>query len=382
MSRKAGHDIIGALRKWRYAMKKRIFTFSMFLCVLLASLAGRMQHVGAKNPEEKTVYVAFGDSIAAGYGLDGYSEGQTHAPAESYQTLTGKFLKTNALNYAVSGDNSSDCMRLLESGKADDDLKNADIISLSIGSNDLLKPFIQIVKKNFNTSLIANLKDNATLHAQAAAFAEKFASILAILHEKAPAAKIYVTNVYNPFRFLPVLGGLAETYIQEINETFSADAPDYVLVDVYTPFSKKELVNAHFNIRNPSDFNPDPHPSVEGHRAIADAFIRALKKTHAPKAAVLGSVSSDSVRRLTVSADIPADADGYQVRYASSKNGAYRTLATSEKKTYRTNSKKLKPGKTYYIKVRSRRTVKGVTYYGKESAAKAVKIRASVNHML
>lgn len=392
-------------------MKKRIYSLLLLLCLLIASISAIPQALYAKGTAKTTKYAAFGDSIAAGYGLTGYSDGQTAAPADSYQALLAEFLHTQSCNYAVSGNNSDDCINLLNSGKADADLAEADIITISIGSNDLLLPFIQIVKDHFHISpqdttlplgggqtlndltlpqvgitammeylkhtesLLAELSDNATLHAQAAAFKGKFKTILSLLHEKAPTAEIYATNVYNPFAFLPMIGELSEIYIKEINQAFSADASDYTLVDVYTPFHEKELTNVHFDVSQPTTICLDPHPSVSGHAAIGDLMVAALKEAHTPKAAALNSLSSSSKKKLTVTVKLPADANGYEVQYAASKNGSYQLLGNATAKTFQTNSKKLKAGKTYYVKVCSYREIKGVTYYGNDSNVKKIKIK-------
>lgn len=392
-------------------MKKRICSIFMLLCLLTVSLSTGLQTVHAKGTEETTVYAAFGDSIAAGYGLDGYSDDQTAVPADSYQALAAEFLHTQSRNYAVTGDNSDDCIQLLNSGKADEDLAKADIITISIGSNDLLLPFIQIVADYFQIDpatldpaliqeqmkngftmpqldlsqmaeyykqaeeLMNQLSDHDTLHAQAAAFKDKFQTILSILHEKAPKAEIYATNVYNPFAFLPKIGELADIYIQEINQAFSADAPDYTLVDVYTPFHEQELTNVHIDLKQPASFHLDPHPSVQGHAVIGKLITAALQNAHAPKPAVLRSLSSGSKKKLTVKIKLPADADSCQILYSTSKNGTYKALKNTNKTTFQTNSSKLKSGKTYYIKIQSCRTIKGVAYYGKDSNIKKITMK-------
>lgn len=391
--------------------KKRTFSFLMLLCLTAVFLCNSPRNASAQKNPDKTVYAAFGDSIAAGYGLDGYSSDQTTAPGGSYQTLLADFLHTQSCNYAVSGNDSSDCISLLESGSADADLKNADIITLSIGSNDLLLPFIQIVMDYFQIEpgsldpaaieeqlkngftfpqpdmsemmeyyqqleqLLAILSDNEVLNAQAAAFPEKLETILSMLHKKAPGADIYVTNIYNPFSSIPRIGDLAEIYISKINQAFTADSPDYTLIDVHTPFQQEELTNVQIDLSSLSGMIPDPHPSKKGHKVIGNLLITAVKQKNAPKAAAITSISSSSKKKLSIKAKLPAGADGYQIRYASSKNGTYQTLASSSGKTYQTNSGRLKSGKTYYVKLRSFRSVKGVTYYGKNSAVKKVTVK-------
>lgn len=400
---------------------KKICTIFMLLCLLTASLSTSLQTLYAEKNSSQTSYAAFGDSIAAGYGLDGYSDDQATVPADSYQALVAAFLQTQSSNYAVTGNNSDDCIALLRSGKADKSLAQADIITLSIGSNDLLLPFIQILMEFFQANpeiidsafidpslmepslieeqlkngfqipqidvtkiaeyykkaeeLLALLSDNDTLHTHAAAFEEKFQTIVSILKEKAPNAEIYATNVYNPFAFVPKIGKLADRYIQEINKAFSADASSYTLIDVYTPFHEQQLTNIHIDLKQSDRVHLDPHPSVQGHAKIAELVVNACRQAHAPKAAVLNSLSSGSKYKLTVKAKLPADADGYQVLYAANKNGSYKQLGTADKKTFQTNAKKLKAKKTYYIKTRSYKVIKGVTYYGADSNIKKITIK-------
>lgn len=405
--------------------KQTLLHALLLLCLLAASLSESLIGVSAEasdNKAAKNVYAAFGDSIAAGYGLPGYAAAQ-EAPADSYQALTADFLQTESYNYAVTGDNSDDCIQILNSGEADEILADADAVTLSIGSNDLLLPFIDIVMEHFSIgdtapsasgeetpqeaekrkeieeqlkngfslpqltpsqiadyyrqaeALLGELADNATLHAQAAGFAQKFQDILSLLTEKAPNAKIYVTNIYNPFAFLPKIGEMADVYIHEINEAFSEDAPDYTLIDVYTPFQQQELTNVKIDLAQPNGIHLDPHPSKEGHKVISNLIIAAIKQDHAPKAASIRALSSSTKQKLTLKASLPANADGYQILYAASKNGTYKRLATADKKTFQSNAKKLKSGKAYYFKLRSFQTVKGVTYYGKDSAAKKLAVK-------
>ncbi len=405
--------------------KQKICSVILLVCLLAVSFTTNLTAVSAKgnsHAAEKTVYTAFGDSIAAGYALPGYQPGQ-EAPDGSYQAIVAGFLQTQSCNYAVTGDNSDDCLAILTSNEADECLSDADIITLSIGSNDLLLPFIDILMQHFHPgdaqpgtsaeetpeeaerrkeieeqlkngfslpqldlsqmadyyrqaeALLGELSDHATLHAQAAAFAQKFQTILAVLHEKAPNAEIYVTNVYNPFAFLPKIGELADIYIQEINQAFSKDAPDYTLIDVYTLFQQQALSNVRIDLTEPNGIHLDPHPSKQGHQAIADLMTAALKQAHAPKAAAIRTLSSSSKKKLTVKASLPANADGYEVFYASSKDGAYKRLGTSFRKNYQSNAAKLKKGKTYYVKIQSLQSIKGVTYYGKDSKVKKIVIK-------
>ena len=67
---------------------------------------------------------------------------------------------------------------------------------------------------------------------------------------------------------------------------------------------------------------------------------------------------------------------GFQVYYATAKDGTYKKLATTEKNVikYTHTFKASEVGKTYYFKVRAYRIVDGKTYYGSYSDVKSAKI--------
>ncbi len=386
-------------------MRKKFKQLLFILCMVIAITMSYtiFTHAGSN----KTGYVAFGDSIAAGYGLEGYTADQDNPPADSYQAIISNFLKTSPANYAVTGDDSTDCINILESGNADNMLSDAGIITLSIGSNDLLKPFTGIVKEtlgitediesldpsqiekyysNLDASsileitAIANklsneLKDNAILHEKAQAFSGNFNKIIDIINQKAPDASIYVTNIYNPYKDVMVLGDIAETYIKEINTAFSQDSENYTLIDLYTLFKNENLSNVKFNISDLSSINLDPHPSKEGHKRIAETIISAIEKKYAPAAASISQLKSTAKNTITIKLTCKTDKSGYEIKFDTSKNGKWNTLENTSKNTAKIKSSKLKAGKTYYIKARSFNEINGVKYYSQYSKVNKIQIK-------
>ncbi len=206
----------------------------------------------------QTKYVAFGDSIAAGYALDEYkindmttiqgSDGDRFpTPADAFVNKVGETFKeqgeTVLDNQAVSGWTSTQLLEMLQSGAYDATLKDADVLTVTIGSNDLLGPFMEIVadaiRQEFGdegaeeaattaendmfrihipmiiqskiedviTSIgkvTANLNDaladNAVLNQACVDFKETVQpAILEELSARAPEAEIYWTTLYNPF---------------------------------------------------------------------------------------------------------------------------------------------------------------------------------------
>lgn len=300
----------------------------------------RVKYVGLK-----TKYVAFGDSIAAGFALDGFNGDAYPAPEGAFVSLVTEAMNTNGIpgagpalldNQAVSGWTSQQLLYQLNRGDYDAALKDADVVSITIGSNDLLGPFMNIVAQTFKESgivdilekedritirdiknvieripqvidtLNTNLADNATLNAACETFKNtNMPAILTKVKELAPAdADVYWTTLYNPFseqvfdleelfpnlaNSLPEnattsidLGTLGAKYIEKMNEAFAANQNGYHRVDLYDSFNNSGLVNVKFE-RGGEENNPtlvlnfDPHPNAAGHEMIAEKLIAAIE---------------------------------------------------------------------------------------------------------
>lgn len=286
-------------------------------------------------------YVALGDSISTGYGLSEYTCGIT--PENSYVNL----IKLNLSNYnsgesvnlnnlSVDGLSSTELLESLKTtSKYEATLNQCDIVTLSIGSNDIFEPFLSIVAESFDidifndenitgniqsaitnrfntnpalliytlVTLNSTLTKNETLNTACSEFSTNFAEIIDIIKEQAPDAKIYVTNAYNPYygvKFInPItnstildLSTIVDGYINKINTAFSFTTPYYSLIDVNSAFkhsasSKTSLVNVSFaSLSKLSTINFDPHPNAKGHEKISNLISSAYKSkldTKSPK---------------------------------------------------------------------------------------------------
>lgn len=253
-------------------------------------------------------YVAFGDSIAAGYALDDVNDG--------YVNLVTKSLNTTSENYAVSGMNSTEFLELLETNKYETQIKEADLITVSIGSNDLLGRMQEIacdafgINKDEVVDIIPELKEafanasatekltmiqkfytslttqeTTTMFQQAiSGYEQNWKNIVQTLKELNSSAKIIATEFYNPFYgvTIPLVGGdetinfsdYAETYISQMNQILNSNTTDYVVAKIHDKFDTKGLTNVNISL---TDFNIDPHPNVEGHKVIADTIIDLLQ---------------------------------------------------------------------------------------------------------
>ena len=258
-------------------MKWLLRISGLVLCLVIGWARAPILKISSGDREGRHIrYVALGDSIAYGYGLrnrekDGYV-GRINQYLEScYDSVFCSNLGTNGLE-------SKDLLeRLTDENnswyrKYRATLQGADIITLSVGSNDLL----HLLK--LDGDVYQYLKNGSTKFRQACEdFGQTFPQIIEALHEIAPKAEIYVDNVYNPCKGLSQFRSVyeaADYYISLLNHAFSGQK-GFTLVDVKIIFdnSEEKLLNVTLN-----GGKVDPHPNADGHRCIADAVIQEIKK--------------------------------------------------------------------------------------------------------
>lgn len=272
-----------------------------------------------------------GDSIPAGVGLDGYAVGVT--PPDSYPALLeAKYKEENkdvcnakSVNLANSGDTSQQLWQKVGTSSFDNSMLASDVIVISIGGNDIMKPILEFVYtdlkittqddfKKFDTKTLMQpetmQKINAVLDTvtkNVETFAETLPKIISSLKEKVPKATIIVQTVYNPLDSNPsfsMLSGLVGAKISALNNVITSNAKaadgkdSYIVCDVATAFAGKS--SQYTNI---DKF--DIHPNVEGHKKISelvDQIVKQKKYTHEEIRAVVNSTADSSSKASKMSA--------------------------------------------------------------------------------
>lgn len=242
--------------------------------------------------------LSIGDSIIEGYMLDNYEE--------SFDNLFADTLNLDLTEYSEMGNNSTDILNLLYTKELDEDIKNADMIVLSVGSNDLLdivfeielpgieidfynNAAIDITDSNFNigTALIGlndfftsqeliSKMDDAYIK-----FKNNWQEIIAYIKEINPDVKLIVNNLYNPFFNInvPLLdidfstaSQLVDEYILKMNEVIENNSNgNYIVIDVYHILRNNKLLNLDL-LR----FELDPHPNQKGQKKIYEEYLKQL----------------------------------------------------------------------------------------------------------
>ena len=241
---------------------------------------------------EGQLLVALGDSIGTGYLLE-------NAENESYVNKLSKALSMQKENYAVNGRTSDELLDSLLEGKDNEKIKEASVITVSIGGNDIMLPLIGMVEsflpegKSIDTAsfdelsnagerLISGEKDSeikSQLSARVKIFNEKFPRIIDEIKKINPKAQIVVQTIYNPFNnalFLDHPYELLNPYLLEINNQILGlkDKENYMVADIY---KDTEEISA-FQIVNLENY--DIHPNKKGHNIMFLANYKLLTDSY------------------------------------------------------------------------------------------------------
>lgn len=249
------------------AFKKLI----LFVCAVVFVISSTIFPVSGA---EKTGYVAFGDSIAAGFGLD--------SPSEAYPSILAEALGFKLSNLAQNGQTSEELKARIAglSKKEKDMVSEAQLITISIGGNDLIgeknrkvvlsEALLSVLSGDYTmsdemTEIYQTLKDNLV-------------ASISMLRELNPDAVILLQTLYNPYlggeyTYLGYnIGDRLDYYVQKINETYEdarQESDQFFIVDVAKQMNG---VPEYFYIT--FDF----HPTAAGHEAIAEILAQAYQE--------------------------------------------------------------------------------------------------------
>ena len=218
-------------------------------------------------PTQKLNYIALGDSVAEGRNPDGET-GYSYADF-FYEKLKeeGK-IKNYKKEYSHSGYTTTDVVNdLIRNGDIKRDLRESDLVTISIGANDFLH---SLDLKNVNL-------DNLDLYEKN--IRTLFPNIDHCIKEirKYAKNKIYIIGYYNPLPFLYNLGSeKVDALFNFIDESYQEIADKYDCIYI----SNYELFKNHPEyLPNPMDI----HPNLKGYKAMADTLYQEYQSQKAKK---------------------------------------------------------------------------------------------------
>jgi lysophospholipase L1-like esterase len=203
---------------------------------------------------DNTRYLAMGDSLAAGFGAIPVTHGYAYLLYEggTFGTLTN----TNFADAAVPGATSADV--LAGQVPAAVDIFQPDVVTISVGGNDLLE-------------ILAGADPNTILEN----FSANLDGILYGLRSGLPNALIIIGNQYDIPEITAEIPGASQV-VAEFNQIIAAVAWTYDVrvADVFTTFQGR---NGLLLIERHGADAFEVHPTNAGYRVIANAFAAAAK---------------------------------------------------------------------------------------------------------
>jgi lysophospholipase L1-like esterase len=226
---------------------------------------------GSSIPSSNKTLVALGDSITFGYRLPGATA--TSPSPDAYPYLIGKKLHYQVTDLGVTGWTSSDLLNALQTNhRYQIALRKANLVTLDIGSNDLLHTSYDLI-----AALQQNLppKDDVLTDSRYQAaltqYSANMAQILTVIHQQTKAP-IVLLNLYDPFPDGSSIHDIGEQLIAAANQVIWQMAAQSAVpvVNVY------DTINHHQDTLVRLD-SLDIHPTIAGQQALAADVLQVLQ---------------------------------------------------------------------------------------------------------
>ena len=247
---------------------------------LLPSAEPVMIKPSTSDKKKVVTYVAIGDSLTKGVGDSTNQGGFVPLLAQSLSNESG--LEFKAINYGVSGNTSSQILsRMQEKKEIRKDLKRAQLLTITVGGNDLRKAILE------DTS---NL-DLDRFEKASKAYEKNLKQIIELARKDNPDLPVYVVGIYNPlylnFPDLTELQTLVDQWNQRTEVTLSAYQGVYFVpindllykgIDGKSGVTESELGKE--TVTNDALYDEDSfHPNNTGYEIIKEAVLEKIHAT-------------------------------------------------------------------------------------------------------
>lgn len=230
-----------------------------------------------KNKAQSFSYIAIGDSLTQGVGDTTNQGGFVPLLAQSLTNTYG--YQVMSANYGVSGNTSEQILkRMQENTEISDALAQANLMTLTVGGNDLRK------------AILANITDLQvdTFTKPAETYKEHLLEIISEARKNNPNLPIYVVGIYNPFYLSfpeltemqtvvnnwnqtteEAIKGLDNVYFVPINDLISQGT-------ITVPSSSSSAANSVSSVLSKDD---NFHPNNTGYEIIKKAIMEKISET-------------------------------------------------------------------------------------------------------
>ena len=238
------------------------------------------QAVAVKN---NIRFVAIGDSLTEGVGDETASGGYVPLVAS---TLEEAF-SINSIeieNYGVAGDRSTQILkRINEQQEIQDDIASAEIISVTVGGNDLMK----VIQNNILGLSVEKFEKPGEK------YQANLTKLLTTIRELNSTAPIYVLGIYNPYYiYFPEITEMqtiidqwntrTQAVVEQEERMYFVPINDLIYQGIISDEEASEVPDADTlnELRNNAIYEGDNfHPNYNGYQLIAKAFTNKMKET-------------------------------------------------------------------------------------------------------
>jgi lysophospholipase L1-like esterase len=236
---------------------RKKFVSAMIISSLFVSIPFT---ASAKNiNKEHFDYVALGDSLAAGrtpYGVD--KDGYVDFLASRFEQSQ---YHVELDNYGVSGYRTTNVMAQLLNPSVQESIRNAELVTIDIGANDLLAELPRI---QANPALAPTVLKG---------IGEKLFVILNEIDKINLDTKVFVMGYYNPF---PHSSEQEQAALIPLLNAFNQSIQNVAMRngDIFVPTSKVIEKHELEYVPNPADI----HLDIEGYQVVAKEFWKAIQE--------------------------------------------------------------------------------------------------------
>lgn len=217
----------------------------------------------AKRKAIKIHHLAIGDSVIKGIGAKQQEDFITQFSNE-LKNATGKTVISS--NEGITGITSTELNDLIQQGKFDDEIKGADIITINVGGNDI----IRLAKQR---NIYQAIQSFRTLQTD---FENNLTQITTHIKKLNPKATLVYLELYNPLNPSSQFYGLANTLLPKWNINIYK-AADQIHSSIVVETSKV-INDKHLQYLSADGV----HPNSKGYLAISRKMFYEFQHTARP----------------------------------------------------------------------------------------------------
>ncbi|MCH4176649.1 MAG: SGNH/GDSL hydrolase family protein [Streptococcaceae bacterium] len=226
-------------------------------------------------------FVAIGDSLTQGVGDSTNQGGFVPIVADQLDDTYG--YRVESTNYGVSGNTSNQIIKRIENQKKiQQSIKDAELITITVGGNDVMKiirdNFDQLSEKSFEKPLKA--------------YQKRLVTMIELIRKYNKDVPIYVLGIYNPFYLnfpeITTMQDVIDNWNDATETTVTENNAYFVPINdvLYKGINGDEGVtsqdesNSSTSITNDALFEEDHfHPNNTGYQIMANAIMSKIKQT-------------------------------------------------------------------------------------------------------